>query len=834
MSQKTSKKKRPKAAPVEKLTDFWTSLPLKTRHLTCLLFLFALPVIMFTDTIIGDQRFMGHDTIQWRASAESVIEHRETYGEDALWSTHMFSGMPAYLIYYAKAVPHLDTFIFFNFTDILPAMPYWVMLFGSYFFFILMGLRPLAACIGAALIGFTTYFPIIIGAGHNSKFYTLSLVPWLAVGYWMITRKNIWIISLFAFALALNLEFRANHPQITYYFAFFFMIWWIYDTWNAYREDRFPDWVKRSFVLLGAVLIAVACNIQPYWTYTEYSPHSIRGGSDIAGDTGLDVDYAMAWSQGRGELLTLIIPNIYGGSSAEGTYWGPKTFTSGPHYFGAIGFLLFMLGLLKSSHRIRFLFLGIGILSMLFALGEHFWALNNFMFNHFPYFDKFRAPETWLVVTVFSFSIIAALGAETLLNYASGKAQKLKSLYKPLGTVVGIGIVILIGSNAMFSFEKEGEVRQIAGQIAAQQNVSPDSPQVQQQASRYVERQIIPGRRDMARSDTMRYLIFVLIGSGLIAAVWQKKIPASYAGLGLFLLVAVDLITVGNRYIDEGAKMPKALDREQLIEQQRRPLDAFLEEGVQTGLEYEYRTFPIMDNAFNNAIPNYFYPSIGGYTGVKLSVFQDLIDFAIFEGPEGINLPVMNMLNVKYLGVDQPYRLSGYEVVYQGQDGYVLENRNVLPKAFFVDSLVYASSPHEAMNAINDPDFDPASFAVLETDQRYETVTEPEADVRVTHYDARRINLETQRANDGFLVLSEVYYPAGWRAFINGNETDIIKTNYVLRGIAVPAGDHEIYLEFAPQSHILGSRISWIANLLLAAVGLAGFGLLFFARFKEQ
>lgn len=833
MAKKSSRRKRTNAAPVEQITDFWGNLPLRTRHIICLIFLFILPMIMFTDTLIGDQRFMGHDTIQWRASAESIMEHREEYGEDALWSTHMFSGMPAYLIYYSKAVPHLNTFIFFNFTDIFPAMPYWVMLFGSYFFFTLMGFRPLAAAIGATLIGFTTYFPIIIGAGHNSKLYALSLVPWLAVSYWLITRKSMWLIGLFAFGLALNLEFRANHPQITYYFAFFFLIWWLYDTWSAYKQDEFPAWVKKSLVLLGAVLIAVACNVQPYWSYMEYSPHSIRGGSDIAGDTGLDEDYAMAWSQGRGELLTLIIPSIYGGSSTEGTYWGPKSFTSGPHYFGAIGFLLFIFGLFKSPHRIRFLFLGSGILAILFALGEYFSPLNNFMFDYFPYFDKFRAPETWLVVTIFSFSIISAMGTESLLRYTSGKVQDLKALYKPLGIIVGIGVIFLVAGNVLLSFEKEGEAQQIANQIAQQQNVSPTDPQVLQQVNRYIDEQIKPERRDKARSDTIRYLIFVLIGGGLVVATWVGKIPASYAGIGLLVLTAADLISVGNRYIDEGSKMLKSIEREQIIEQQRRPLDTFIEEGIQTDEEYEYRVFPLLDNAFSNAIPNYFYPSIGGYTGVKLGRYQDLIDYAIYEGPEGINLPVMNMLNVKYISAAQPYGLTGYDAVYQGEDGYVLENQNVLPKAFFVDSLTYAASPHEAMDAINEPGFDPSAYAVLETDQRFEAQTDPDATVMVTHYDARRITMEVQRNNDGFMVLSEVYYPEGWQAFIDDEEVDIIQTNYILRGIAVPAGEHEIHLEFAPRSHLLGSQISWVANLLLIGIGLVGFGLFFMGRLKE-
>ncbi|MEX0686559.1 MAG: YfhO family protein [Balneolales bacterium] len=834
MAKKNIDKRRNNPNNTLALTDYWLNLSLKTRHIICLVFLFLLPIIMFTDTIIGDQKFMAHDSIQWRAGAESIIEHRENYGEDAIWATHMFAGMPAYLIYYSKAVPHIDTLVFFSFNEILPMMPYFVLLSGSYFFFVLMGLSPLSACIGAVLLGFTTYFPIIIGAGHNTKLYAISWIPWLAIGYWIISRKNIWIIGLFAFALALNLEFRANHPQITYYFAIFFLIWWIYDTWFAYKEKRFPDWVKRSFVLAGAIIIAIICNVQPYWSYMEYSPYSIRGGSELSQDDGLEEDYAMAWSQGRGELLTLIIPGIMGGSSVEGTYWGPKTFTSGPHYFGAIGFLLFILGLVKSAHRIRFLFLGIGVLAIFFALGENFMLLNSLMFDFFPYFNRFRAPETWLVVTIFSFTIVAALGAEWLLKFANEKTQSLKSLYNPLGIVVGLGLIFLLGSNTLLSFEKENEVRQLANQIASQQNVAPTNPQVQQRVSQYIDNELKPDRRDKARSDTMRYLIIVLLGSGLIIFMWQRKIPASYAGIGLLIITAFDLISVGNRYIDDNSKMPKSVERESIIEQQRRPLDTYMEDGVKTEQNYEYRVFPLLDNPFSNAVPGYFYPSLGGYSGAKMSVYQDLINHSFFVGDEGLNLPLLNMLNVKYISYNQPLGLPGYNVAYQGDDGYVLENQNVLPKAFFVDSLVYANSPQEAIDVINTPEFDPSSFAVIETDQNFEISADPNASVEVTHYDARRITMETESETDGFVVLSEIYYPQGWKATLNNEKTEIYKTNYALRGIFVPAGEHQLHLEFAPNSHILGGRISWIGNLFLILIGAFGIGFYYLGKSKER
>lgn len=823
MSKKRQRSRKSTTPATPPPNDYWSGLSLRTRHLLCAAVMVLLPFFLFHDVIVGGQQFMAHDTVQWRAGADSIIEHREETGEEPLWATNMFSGMPAYVVSYAKSVPSLDTLLYDTTSSLFPYIPYLVLLFGCYFFFTLMGMRPLAALFGSILIAFTTYLPIVVGAGHNTKVYTFSFIPWMLSGYWLVTRSNRPLWALFLLVLALSLQLRAGHPQVTYYFFYMVLIWWLWDGYQAWRgHTLFPRWVKITGLLAAAAVIALMCNMQHFWSLMEYSPHSIRGGSELVENAdGLDQDYAMSWSQGRGELFTLLIPELYGGNSSGNTYWGPKPVTSGPHYFGAIAFLLFFFGLFQSINRIRLVFLGVGTLTMLFALGEHFQLLNYFMFDHAAWFDRFRTPEMWLIVTIVCFSIIAALGAAELLNRQSEMRQQgLRALYWPGGITLGLALIFTLAGPQLLSFEKPNERQQLAQQVAQQQQTTPDDPQVQQRVEQFIQTELVPDREDKARSDSQRTLILVVLGLALLGLFLSGRLAGSYAMIGLVLLAAADLLSVGSRYISDDSKIPSEMSRQNVIEQQARDVDRFIAAQFDNDRPYSPRAFPLLDDPFNNAVPSYFYPSIGGYTGAKLARYQDVIDHALFEGQAGINLALLNMLNVRYMTAPQPYQLPGFEVAHEGQEGYVLENTDALPRAFFVESLTYADSPRQAMDAINDPGFDPSREAVVETGEQLTARQDPQAEVRVTEYGPREIRLQYEREGDGFLVLSEVYYPAGWTARVNGQEVDIHPANYILRGLQVPGGQHEVVLRFDPQSYYLGSTVSWIGHLIILLIGL--------------
>lgn len=804
--------------------DFISRLSRNKQHIIALSVLFILPVILYSAIFLGGQQFFGNDVLQWRAGAESIIEYQETHdGENPLWATNMFSGMPGYTISQPAPVPNIDTVVKAISGDTYPLPFYWILLGGVYFFFVLQGFRPLASTVGSVFISFTTYLPIIIEAGHYNKFVAFAFIPWMLVGYWLLSRSEKKWLGLFIFALSITLELRANHPQVTYYFLYLLGFWWLFDAIIQYRRDQLKKWGIRTGLMIGGGLLGILCSLEGYLILYEYAQFSTRSGSTLAGasGSGLDLQYAFRWSQGFGELLTMIIPGIFGGSSTE-AYWGPKPFTSGPHYLGAIAFILALIGVMRYKKKIKYLFLGVGVLAMLFSLGHHFRLLNEFMFHYVPYFNKFRTPEMWLILSVFCFSVLAVYGIHTLTEFAKTKKKSLQPLYLPLGIALGIGLLFVVANDSLLSYEKPGERQQLAQQVAQQNNVSPQNPQVQQRVSQYINNRMKPDRKEMAQNDSLRYLLLVVLASALIVAFTQRKLSVGFFLAGLLIIAAYDMLSVGNRYISEQSLVSDDYDAEQILAQQKRPIDTFLQENVQSEKPYPYRVFPLLDNPFNNAVPSAFYPTIGGYSGAKLSYYQDLID-AVLMQQGSINMPVLDMLNVKYVTFNRPLPFPNMQQVYSQNNRVVMENTDVLPKAFFVDSVANVSSPQDAVNALNSSSFNPAKWATVESENQLTAQPDSAAHVQVTSYEANQITLSAKRSTPGFLVLSEIWYPAGWEATINGEPAKIYKTNFVLRGIQVPVGEHQITFTFEPAAVYWGNLFSWIGHVVLLCIGIGVF-----------
>ena len=812
MPAKKSQKQKQAVTP-----DFWESLPLVRQHLFALIFLFVLPLFLFHASILGGQQYMGHDVLQWRAGAESLIQHQQQYDETAHWAANMFSGMPATTISHPPQISNIDNTILRALQFIYPAAEMWILLAGAYLMLILMGFRTLPSVFGAIIIGFTTYIPIIIGAGHNAKFLAYIYIPWLYVGYFLMTRTKLnRLLVFFIFGLALTLHLRAYHPQVTYFFLFPLGTLFIYDLVKAIRSGESKPFAMHTGWLIGAAITAVLISIQLYWSTFEYSSFSMRGGSELAGTDGLAREYAFAWSQGWGELLTLLIPGAFGGSDY---YWGPKIFTSGPHYFGALAFLFFVIGALKSNHKLKWVFLGPGIATLLFSLGEHFGALNNLMFDYFPLFDKFRVPEMWLMVTVFCFTIPAVMGFEWVGDQIK-KGNK-NSWKTPILVSTGLALIAVFIGLQMLSFEKPGERQDLAQRVAAQNQVSVQDPAVSQTVSRIIQTQLIPEREAKATADTIRFALLFLVGAGILWGMGVRKIPLSVGGIALCMILAYDLISVDSRYLSDRSLVDQNLSREDVIERQKRPLDQFITENNLSEEGWPYRTLPFLDNAFNNATPSHFYPSAGGYSGAKLSYYQDLIDEAIFSGSSGLNNGVLSMLNVIFVTHMQPLRLPGLEVVYQEEIGSVLENINVLPKAFFVDSVEILPDQPAVLRRISD-DFDPSETAFIAQELNISVHQDTTATAVVTAYNANHITVEISREQPGFMVLGEIWYPPGWNATLNGEEIDVIRTNYVLRGFEIPAGEHTLEMTLEPVWYKTGNMLALAGTILLFSSGFVG------------
>ena len=807
----TKKKKK----PVNSDGNVWSRLSNRQKHFVCILFLLAAPLFLYHATVLGGFQYMGNDDIQWRAGAESLKEYEEEFNEVAHWASNMFSGMPATTISHPPQVVNLDTLV--KALDfIYPAVEMWILLAGAYVMLILLGMSPFSALFGSVIIGFTTYIPIIIGAGHNAKFLAYIYIPWIYSGYLMLRNKpGVNRVGIFIFTLSLTLHFRAYHPQVTYFFLLPLLTLFIYDAVRAFKNGNSKQFAIQTAVLTAGAIIAGLIVAQMYWSTLEYSSFSMRGGSELSGTDGLARDYAFAWSQGWGELLTLLIPGAFGGSEL---YWGPKSFTSGPHYAGALAFLFFVIGAVKSSHRLKWIFIGPGIAATLFSLGEHFGLLNNFMFEYVPLFNKFRVPEMWLMIAVFCFGVAAAMGFEWVIQQvkqAGKKSESLKPVYYALGIAAIAGLFVF----QFMDYEKPGERQLIAQQIASQNNVSPDDPRVSQTVTRVLESQLKPERRDLAHSDTLRFFLLTALGAGIIAAMLFRKIPV-YVGASLLIIILLyDLTRVDQRYLSENSLVDQRFEREDILERRERDLDDFIQQNITHREGWPYRVLPIIDNAFNNAVPAYFYPSAGGYSGAKLSYYQDIIDEAFFSGSAGLNTGILSMLNIRYLTLRQPLPLPGFETVFESESGRVIENQSVLPKAFFVDSVAVLENQPQVLERLK-TDFNPTEIAFVAGESGIRSVRDSTASVVVTGYNSNQIKAEITRNEPGFLVLGEIWYPPGWQATLNGEEIPIIRTNYILRGFEIPAGTHVFEMKLEPVWYKPGRWMSIAGTLMLTGLGI--------------
>ena len=802
--------------------DFFYRLSKPVQHSIALAVLFIVPFFLFFETTFGGKELQRHDITQWRAGAQSIIEYREKFGEEPLWASNMFGGMPSFVVSTRSQVPHLDI-LSRPFKKLYPAFQFWVLFSGMYFLIVLMGFRSLSALFGSLMFGLTTYFTVIIIAGHTSKFFALALIPWVVAGYWLISRSPYKIPGLLLFTAAMALEVRAGHPQITYNFMFLLGFLWLYDGWVAFKKKEIKNWTVITLFLLVGGIMGMLGNSERTLSQQEYMKYSTRGGSEIKGGSGLDINYAFAWSQGISETITLLIPDAYGGASPD--YWGPKSITSGPNYLGTLLLPFFLIALFKVKKKTMYVFLGTGTLTILFSWGSNFILLNKLAFDIIPLFSKFRAPETWLVVTSFCYTIVAVYGLDWLFDTCNRKKSTIKDLYTPLGLtgLFFVGSFLYVNS---FSFTKPGEVERIAAQIAQQNGLNPQNTQVIQQATNYVNSRLVPSREGKAKSDVLRFGLFLVLSGGLIYLVSSSKASTGIAGIGFVLLVGADMISIGKRYMPESSFTVSNVDPERYILSRKRDIDQFIQDNIYDDEGYPYRVFPLLDNPFSNAEPSYFYPSLGGYSSAKLSITQDVFmeyPNPLFGGLVGINLNLLRVLNTKFITYTPGLNLFGITPVFQGETGVVYEVENVLPKAFFVDSVITVETAKEAYDRIFPGQLNVDKVAIVENFEA-QTSFDSTSSVKVTNYTGAEIELEVSRTKPGFLVLSEIYYPAGWIALLNGEEIPIHKTNYLLRGFQIPPGTHSLSMDFKPDTFYKGVILSWVSlSFQIALALLCGF-----------
>lgn len=765
-----------------------------------------------------------HDIAQWIGMSKEVVDYKAQTGEQALWTNTMFSGMPTFQIsvtYANNLLKYVNDILWLGLPTPLNLL--FLTLIGFYILGIAVKADYRLAISAAIAYAFCSYNFIILQAGHNSKAHALALIPLVVAGVITAYRGRIlWGAALTA--LALGLEIYANHLQITYYFAIAIVLYVVAEAVNAIQEKRLPEFLKASIALLFAAGLAVLPNITNLWATSEYGQYSTRGPSELTEkkiSTGLDKDYATGWSYGKLETMTLLIPDFKGGSSqykldeksatykalvqntneaqakqfvkSAPLYWGQQPMTSGPVYNGAIPFFLFVLAIILVGGSMRWWIIIVSLLSIMLAWGKNFQAFTDLFFDHFPGYNKFRAVSMILVLISFMIPFAGMLGVMKYTDQKSDKSKREKALKLAFYITGGFCLLFVLVPGMFCDFVGLSD-----GQLANYE---------------WLLEGLRADRESILRMDALRSFFFVAVGFGLLWAWLKDKINLNILFIGLAFFTLVDMWSVDKRYLNDSNFTSKSNADKPF------PMTAADEQILQD--KSYYRVMNTTVSTFNDASTSYYHKSIGGYHGAKLKRYQELIENEISKG----NMNVLNMLNTKYFIVNNP------------QDNTPMAQLNpaALGNAWFVQNWKIVANADEEMKEMDS--LNTATTAVI--DQRFAayvkdipTTFDSTSSIKLKDggYSPNKLDYTSNSNQTQLAVFSEIYYPAGWNAYIDGKLTEHIRLNYTLRGLKVPSGKHEIEFRFEPKVYYQGEKIALAGSIALLLL-VAGAG---FVEFKKS
>lgn len=816
MSSSSARSASRRGRPPHAQNGFLDRLSPLARHAVCMLFFVVLSVSFFAPVHFDGKGLHGTDIVKWRGMAEAMIEYEEETGEDALWAPNAFGGMPGYLINYGSEIPQADTVINSLRPYAWPSTHLFLMLAGAYLLAFYLTGNYFSGLLAGVAYGFTSYMPIILAAGHQTKFVALAFAPFILLAF-AYTLRNPGPLGGLCFAIVLSVELRAQHPQITYYVLMLAFVWWLVEVIGAVRDGTWKPIARSTGWLALGTILALLMVLQPYWPTWEYKQFSVRGAASGTGEGGnMGWENAMRWSQGIGEIITLAIADAFGGSG--GTYWGPKPFTAGPHYVGAVALSLAGLAVYRVRTRLVKGLAAGALATILFSFGRHLAIVNRPMFEFFPYFDAFRAPETWLSIAVLAIAVLAGIGLNDVLRRTDTKGEeekKSKATLYAFGAMLAIVGFLYIGGDALMDFEKPQEEARLVQMIRQQY---PDVAQQRvQQAAQQEIRKRKTSRAESFSDDALRSIFALLVAGGVLVLYRRKTVPVAVAAGGVVLVVLIDLWTVDARYLNEQSFSPTP-DAEQQI--QTYAFDRWLDEREQElGGPGHFRVLPIQRPGGSGLSADGFTPyrhqSLSGYHGAKLQRYQDYLDHILRTPQGGISDNAVDMMNARYILAGR--QLPGTEVAYRDQQSgvLVLENPDAVPRGYFVGQTRVIESPQETWSFLQSRSFDPSSVAVLPEPLDAEVTpidSMSTTSVELTAYSPREITWTVETDAPRLFVASEVYYPAGWSASLNGSTVPIHRVNYLLRAVHVPAGEHTLTMRFDPASDRYGTLISGITT----------------------
>ena len=781
-----------------------------------------------------------HDASAGRGAGQEGIEYLQKTGERSRWTNALFGGMPTYQMAPSYGSTDLLTKVVNAYHLWLPENVWYVFayLLGFYILLRAFDFRQHLAVLGSIIWAFSTYFLIIIAAGHIWKVWALAYLPPMIAGVVLAYRgKYLWGLLLTAVFTAF--EINANHVQMTYYYLFIILAMVIAWLVEAVREKQLARFFKATAVCLVGAAIGVCINLSNLYHTWQYSKESMRGKSELVKQnssnqtsSGLERDYITQWSYGIGETWTLLIPNTKGGASmplsqsetamkhAEndflpiyqqiGQYWGEQPGTSGPVYVGAFVMMLFILGLFIVKGPMKWALLVATILSILLSWGKNFMGFTDFFIDYVPMYAKFRTVASILVIAEFTIPLLAMLALKELL---SGEIKKEKLKVPLIASFVltgGIAMLFSLMPSMFFdSFISTSEMHAIQ---------SLPAEYIQPLVANLTEM-----RQAVFTADSWRSFYIILAGTGVLLAFIYGKLKKEYAIGIIVALCLVDLWTVNKRYLNDEMFVPKS---EREAPQQKTQTD----ELILRDQNLDYRVLNLASNTFNENETSYYHKSVGGYHAAKLRRYQEMIEAyinpemqALFKGVSEAGgdmtqlngdsiCPVLNMLNTRY-----------FILPLQGGQTVPIQNPYAYGNAWFVDKLNYVNNANDEIAAVGKIDLRHQAVADAKfKEQLGEAAVQDTASVvAITSYEPNRLTYDVNSGKGGVLVFSEIYYP-GWEAKVDGQPVELGRVDYILRALNVQPGKHQVELSFFPKSVNLTETIAYIAYVLLILLVAAG------------
>ena len=804
-----------------------------------IVFFAVVSFVYFCPAITEGRILSQHDSVAGVGLGQEQKEYMERTGERTRWTNSVFGGMPTYQL----SPSYQSTSLLSQIADLyhlyLPTYVWYVfaMLLGFYMLLRAFNFKVWMSALGAVVWAFSSYFFIIIAAGHIWKVMTLAYIPPTIAGMVWVYRKK-YLLGGLVTALFTALQILSNHIQMSYYFLMVMIAMFVAFAVIAYRQKEMAHFWKATGVMMVAGLLGVCINLSNLYHTYQYSKESMRGKSELVKEntanqtnSGLERDYITQWSYGIGETFTLLVPNTKGGASVPlamnekamkkanpmymniyrqlGQYWGEQPGTSGPVYVGAFVVFLFVLGLFIVKGPMKWALLTATVLSILLSWGKNFMGFTDFFIDYIPMYSKFRTVASILVVAEFTIPLLAMLALKEWVERPQILKERRRDFLISLGLTGGLALLFALVPKVFFSsFVSSMEMHALQG-IPAEQ-LMPLLANLEEV------------RMSMFTSDAWRSVFVIAIGVSLLVAYSAGRLKSATLVGSLIVLCLVDMWDVNKRYLYDAQFVEK-------IEEARTFEPTETDKLILQDKDLNYRVLNLASNTFNENNTSYWHKSIGGYHAAKLRRYQEMIEEhissemnAVFqevaktggdmENLDAAKFPVLNMLNARYF----IFPLEGGQTV-------PLCNPHALGNGWFVDEVVYANNANEEIEAIHG--LNPVQKAVV--DKQFASVVKVSSPadstsyVELLAYEPNALKYEVNSANGGTVVFSEIYYP-GWQAWIDGEEVEHGRANYILRAMNVPAGKHVVEFKFDPDSLHATETIAYIALALLAMAAVVG------------